>query len=48
MLRQIEWPTTFFGGKFVPALEPLKKSSFNVPTNQMSIFVFFVSAGPKF
>ena len=27
------------------ALEPLEKSKFDVPTTQMSIFVFFVSAG---
>ena len=33
-----------FLGKFVPVLEPLKKSSFNVPTTQMSIFVFFKTA----
>ena len=34
----------FFFGKFFPVLEPLKKSQFDVPTTQMSIFVFFVSA----
>ena len=31
-------------GKFALVLAPLKKSSFDVPTTQMSIFVFFVSA----
>ena len=31
--------------KFVPVLEPHEKSYFDVPTTQMSIFVFFVSAG---
>ena len=35
----------YFFGKFVPVLEPLKKSQIDVPTNQMPIFVFFVSAG---
>ena len=34
----------FFGNSF-PVLEPLKKSSFDVTATQMSIFVFFVSAG---
>ena len=34
-----------FFGKFVPVLEPLKKSKFDVPMTQMSIFIFFVSAG---
>ena len=37
--------TTLFFRKFVPVLEPLKNSLFDVPTTQMSIFVFFVSAG---
>ena len=32
-------------GKFVPVLEPLKESVFDVPTTEISIFVFFVSAG---
>ena len=34
-----------FFGKFVPVLEPLEKRQFDVPTTQMSIFVFFISAG---
>ena len=33
--------TTLFFGKFVPVLEPLKKSYFDVPTTQMSIFANF-------
>ena len=33
----------FFFGKFFSVLEPLKKNQFDVPTTQMSIFVFFVS-----
>ena len=37
--------TTLFFGKFVPVLEPLKKSYFDVLITQISIFVFFVSAG---
>ena len=40
--------TTLFSRKFAPVLGPLKKSSFDVPTTQMSIFVFFVSAGVYF
>ena len=48
MLRQIEWrlqnkPTTKSG--VLQILEPLKKSQFDVPSTQRSIFVFFVSAG---
>ena len=35
----------YYFGKFVPVLEPLKKSWFDVPATQMSIIVFFVSAG---
>ena len=34
-----------FFGKFVSVLEPLQKSSFDAPTTQMPIFVFFVTAG---
>ena len=34
-----------FFGKFVSVLEPLKKGLFDVPTTQVIIFVFFVSAG---
>ena len=37
--------TTLFFGKFVPVLEPLKKSYFDVPTTQLSIFIFFLIAG---
>ena len=37
--------TDFFFGKFVPVSETIKKSQFEVPTTQMSIFVFFVRAG---
>ena len=37
--------TTLFFGNFFPVLEPLKKSLFDVPATQMSMFVFFVSAG---
>ena len=32
--------TTLFFRKFVPVLESLKNSLFDVPTTQMSIFVF--------
>ena len=35
----------FFFFKFVSVLESFKKSSFGVPMVQMSIFVFFASAG---
>ena len=35
----------YFFGKFVLVLKLLEKSNFDVPTTQMSIFVFFVSAG---
>ena len=53
MLRQIEWrlqngPFTksgYFFKKFIRVLDPLKKNQFDVPTTQMSIFVFFVCAG---
>ena len=53
MLRQIECrlqngPFTKSGHilkKFVRVLDPLKKNQFDGPTTQMSIFVFFVSAG---
>ena len=38
-------PVTTFFGKFAPVLEPLKTSQFDVPTTQVPIFVFFVSAG---
>ena len=34
-----------FFGKFISVLEPLQKSSFDAPTTQMPIFVFFVTAG---
>ena len=34
----------YFFGKFVPVLETLKKSYFDVLTTQMSIFVIFVRA----
>ena len=37
--------TALFFGKFASVLEPLENSWFDVPTTQMSIFVFFVSAG---
>ena len=44
-----EWsfPSNYFifFGKFAPVLEPLKKSQFDVPATQMSMFVFFVSTG---
>ena len=42
-----EWnfASNFVFGKFFPVLEPLKKSEFDVPTTQMSILVFCVSAG---
>ena len=40
-----EWSFTLFFLKILPVLEPLKKSLFDVPTTQMSIFVFFVSVG---
>ena len=41
-----EWSlASSYFGKFVPVLEPLKKSQFDVPATQMSIFVFFASAG---
>ena len=36
--------TTFFQ-KYVPVLETLKKSYFDVPKTEISIFVFFISAG---
>ena len=36
--------TILFFWKFVPVLEPLKKSLFDVPMTQMSILVFFLSA----
>ena len=37
--------TTLFFWKIYSILEPLKSSYFDVPTTQMSIFVFFVSPG---
>ena len=37
--------TALFFGKFDSVLAPLKKSQFDVPKIQMSIFVFFESAG---
>ena len=35
----------FFFSFFFPVYEPLQKSWFDVPTMQMYIFIFFVSAG---
>ena len=37
--------TTYFFWKICSVLDPLKKSQFDVPATQMSILVFFVSAG---
>ena len=38
----------FFFDNFVSVKEPLTKSWFDVPTTQMFIFIFFVSAGVLF
>ena len=44
-MSEIEWRLQNRMATTKRTLEPLKKSQFDVPTTQMSIFVFFVSTG---